>query len=108
MDKSELGMKIRQARLQKGYTQQDLAEKAQVSVVYLGEVERGKKMPSLNSFVRIISALRVSADYILRDELPSGESYVFDDLTQKLHGLSPIQRKIAADILDAFIKNIES
>lgn len=106
LNKSDLGMKLRQVRVQKGYTQQRLAEKANMSQVYLGEVERGKKMPSLNSFIRIVEALDVSADYILRDELSAGEGCVFDILTQKLCGLSPSQRKIAADILDAYIKNI--
>jgi len=107
LDKLELGRKLRQARLQKGYTQQSLAEKARISPVYLGEVERGKKMPSLNSFIRIVEGLCVSADYILRDELSAGEDHVFDILTQKLRGLSPAHRKIAADILDAYIKNVE-
>lgn len=47
VNKTDLGIRLRQARLQKGYTQQHLAEQAQISLVYLGEVERGKKMPSL-------------------------------------------------------------
>lgn len=107
MNKTDLGTRLRQARLQKGYTQQHLAEKAQISLVYLGEVERGKKMPSLSSFIHIVEALSISADYILRDELSSGEEYVFDELTEKLRGLSPGQRRVAGDILDAYIKNIE-
>lgn len=106
MNKTDLGIRLRQARLQKGYTQHQLAEKAQISLVYLGEVERGKKMPSLNSFIRIVEALGISADYILRDELPSGEAYVFDELTEKLRDLSPGQRRVAGDILDAYIKSI--
>ena len=72
MDRIEVGNKIREARLQKGYTQQVLAEKAGIGEMYVSEIERGVKMPSLNLFVKIITALDVSADYVLRDALPSG------------------------------------
>lgn len=107
MDKTALGEKLRQARLGKGYTQQALADLAGIGNVYLGEIERGLKMPSLNSFVKLIEALDVSADYILRDALPSGGAYIFDELTQKLKNLTPKQRKTAADILDAYLRNID-
>ena len=107
MDKSALGQQLRQARQKKGYPQQALAEIADIGNVYLGEIERGSKMPSLNIFVKLIEALDVSADYILRDELTSGKEYIYDELTQKLINLTPKQRKTAADILDAYLRNLE-
>lgn len=107
MNKAALGQKIRQARKRRGYTQRALAQIANVGGAYLGEVERGMKMPSLNIFIRLIEALDVSADYILRDELPSGKEYVYDEITQKLKNLTPKQRKTAADILDAYLQNID-
>lgn len=106
MDKVALGAKIREARLKKDLTQEVLAEKADIGVIYLGEIERGLKMPSMNVFIRLVIALDISADYILRDELPSGRDYVFDELTKKLENLTPQQRKAAADILDAYIRNL--
>ena len=106
MDKSALGKKIREARLNKKLTQQKLAETAQIGEMYLGEIERGTKMPSLKIFIKIIEALDVSADYILRNELPAGEKYIYDELTEKLKGLTPKQRKTASDLLDAYIRNL--
>ena len=106
MDKLTLGKKLRQARQEKGYTQQVLAEKAGIGNVYLGEIERGLKMPSLNSFVRIIESLDLSADSILREELSSGREYIYDEITQKMQNLTPQQRKTAADILDAYLRNL--
>ena len=47
------------------------------------------------------------ADYILRDELTSGKEYIYDEITQKLKNLTPKQRKTAADILDAYLQNID-
>ena len=106
MEKTALGNRIREARIKKGYTQQTLAKEAGIGLMYLGEIERGIKMPSLNVFIKIIEALDVSADYVLRDELTSGEKYVLDDLTTKLLPLLPKQRKAASEILDAYIRNL--
>ena len=106
MEKAELGSMIRKVRLMKGYTQEVLAEKADIGLMYYGEIERGVKMPSMKTFINIIEALEVSADYILQNELSSGKEYVFDELTKKLEGLTPQQRKTASDILDAYINNL--
>ena len=106
MDKVELGMKLREARNKAGFTQEQLAEKADIGVMYLGEIERGVKMPRMKIFIKLIEALDISADYILRNELPSGKEYVLDEITEKLASLTPKQRKAAVDILDAFIKNL--
>lgn len=106
MDKAILGQRIREARLKKGYTQQALAREAEIGIMYLGEIERGIKMPSMKIFIKLIEALDISADYVLRDELTSGETYIYDELTEKLKNLNPKQRKAAADILDAYIRNL--
>lgn len=44
-----------------------LAEKADLSVNYVGDLERGVKMPSLDAFIRIVEALDVPADVLIRD-----------------------------------------
>ena len=106
MEKTALGQRIRESRIEKGYTQQALANKAGIGLMYLGEIERGIKMPSLSVFIKIVDALDISADYVLRDELKSGEHFIFDDLTDKLIPLSPKQRKTVAEILDAYIRNL--
>ena len=107
MDKVELGAKIREVRKECGYTQEKLAEMADIGTMYLGERERGEKMPSLKIFIQLIESLNVSADYILRNELSSGREYVYNEITKKLDKLTPKQRKAAGDILDAYINNLD-
>ena len=97
---------LRAIRTANGYTQQELANQAAIGVVYLSEIERGIKMPSMNIFIKIIDALDVSADYVLRDELPSGKAYICTEITEKLLILTPSQRKIASDILNAYLSNL--
>ncbi len=106
MVRAALGKRIRESRIQKGYTQKNLADRAEIGVVYLSEIERGIKMPSLTIFIKIINALEVSADYVLRDELPSGKEYICMEITEKLLILTPGQRKIASDILNAYLNNL--
>ena len=106
MEKTALGQRIRESRIEKGYTQQALANKAGIGLMYLGEIERGIKMPSLSVFIKIVDALDVSADYVLRDELPSGKEYICTEITKKLLILTPNQRKTASDILNAYISNL--
>lgn len=107
MERAALGKRIRESRVSKGYTQQYLANRAGIGVVYLSEIERGTKMPSLNVLIKLIEALEVSADYILRDELTSGGEYIYDEITLKLKDLTPKQRKTATDILDAYLQNLD-
>ena len=107
MERAALGKRIRETRIKKGYTQQDLAERADIGVVYLSEIERGIKMPSLNIFIKIIDALDVSADYILRDEISTGKEYICMEITERLLALTPSQLKTATDILNAYLSNLQ-
>ena len=96
--KTLLGQRIREQRRKKGWTMDKLAEKADLSVNYVGDLERGVKTPSLDTFIRIVEALDVPA---------APASYVADDeLNRKLSRLTPGQKKAATDILNAYIDNI--
>lgn len=106
MDKKDLGLRLRDLRIEANFTQEELAEKADMSTVYLGEVERGQKVIGIDKFINIVKALGVSADYVLCNELPTGEPYVFDEITEKFKKLDPKQRKIAIDIIDGYLKNL--
>ena len=106
MDKKDLGLRLRDLRIEANFTQEELAEKADMSTVYLGEVERGQKVIGVDKFINIVKALGVSADYVLCNELPTGEPDVFDEITEKFKKLDTKQRKTAIDILDGYLKNL--
>ena len=106
MENAILGARIREARKKRKLTQGKLAEMADIGETYLSEIERGIKLPSMSVFIKLVEALGVSADYLLRDTLTSGRDFVLDDLTRRMEKLTPAQRKTAADILDAYLKNL--
>ena len=107
LDNATLGKRIREARLKKKLTQEQLSEKAGIGLYYLGEVERGVKTPSLKVFVAIADALGVSTNSLLRDSVSTGNIYVNNEITKKLDTLTPKQRACAVEILEAYIKAIQ-
>lgn len=53
-----LGEVIRARRKKAGFSQEKLAERADLSTVFISRVERGKESPSVDSLVKIARALR--------------------------------------------------
>ena len=60
-----VGKRVRQLRLQKKLTQEQLAERADISTSFLGHIERGSRKLSLDSFCRIARALDCTANDLL-------------------------------------------
>lgn len=106
MDKVAIGSRLREARNMVKLTQEQLAEKVGIGTTYISDIERGAKFPSLSLFIKIVDALGVSSDYILRGEIEAGKNCVYEDITRKLDGLTPKQRLGVADLIDAYIKNL--
>ena len=64
MEQSTLGKRIKDARKKLKLTQEKLAEKANISNVYLGEIERGIKIPNdvyQNIFEYLFSSDRMTS-----------------------------------------------
>jgi transcriptional regulator with XRE-family HTH domain len=61
------GKRLRQLRLDAGWTQEQLAEAAGITTTYTSDLERGTKVPSLTIVLRISRALRISTADLLRD-----------------------------------------
>lgn len=75
-----IGKNIRDARKTCGYTKEVLAEKAEISVEHITQVERGDKMMSVPSLVRMAEALHVSVDALIQQERGVGGGDTYDDL----------------------------
>ena len=75
MDKLTMGDRIRETRKKRGLTQDRLAEKLDISVEYVSQIERGIKTPSMQNFIKLVEVLDVSADYLLRDTVSTRSLY---------------------------------
>ncbi|MDA2934831.1 helix-turn-helix domain-containing protein [Acidobacteria bacterium AH-259-D05] len=63
----KIGQRIREARKEKGISQEQLAERSNLSHTYVGRLERGEKQPSLDTLVTIAEAVQVSPVDLLMD-----------------------------------------
>ena len=107
LDKLTMGDRIKVARKKLGLTQEMLAERVEVSAFYIGEVERGTKTPSLDLFIKLVEVLDVSADYLLRDKVSTGNVYGDKRMARKLENLTPRQRAAVEALIDAYIEYLD-
>ena len=104
MDLSGIGKQIREARLQKSWNQDQLAEKTNLSLAYIGKIERGEKIPKLETFIRIINTLEISADVVLQDVLVNGYQVRMSRYLEKMDQLSKEKRDDILEIVDVLLK----
>ncbi|MCC8049900.1 MAG: helix-turn-helix domain-containing protein [Clostridiales bacterium] len=74
-----IGERIREARKAQNLTQEEAAERCDITPSFYGNVERGDKKMSLETLVKISRGLSVSSDTIL-----FGSSFTGDDILSEL------------------------
>lgn len=66
-----IGTKIQEARLVKGYTQERLAEKCNISTHHISAIENGRSCPSVPVLLSICETLDISTNFIFDGILAS-------------------------------------
>ncbi|OGF20629.1 transcriptional regulator [Candidatus Falkowbacteria bacterium RBG_13_39_14] len=61
----KFGEKVREERLKKGFSQEELATKAGVHRTYIGMIERGEKNITLINIKKVAKALDLAIDKLL-------------------------------------------
>ena len=76
-----LGTRIQQRRMQLGLSQNNTAEKLDLSTSFYSRVERGEKVASLETLIKIANFFHFSLDFLLGDSLTQSMS---DELQAEL------------------------
>lgn len=63
-----IGSKLKLLRNEKDYTLKELAERTDLSISFISDIENGRRNPSLENLVKLAGALGVPADILLSDE----------------------------------------
>ena len=66
LDYTVIGSRIRRLRKQKLLTQEELAERAEVSPIYIRYIEKAKRKATLDTYVRIANTLGCTMDDLLQ------------------------------------------
>ena len=82
--KKQLGQRIKYFRKLKGLSQDDLAEKLELSTRSLGNVETGRYFMSLTNIEKLIEVLDIEPYELFVFDKNAPKNIVFDDVIKKL------------------------
>lgn len=94
---SEIGIRIVERRKQLGYTQEELAERADLTPQFVSYAESGKRAMRPENLLKLAKALNVSADYLLTGDIVEKDMLILSD---KMKKLTPSQVRIIENIID--------
>lgn len=101
MDFLALGSRIKNKRLEKNLTQEQLAEKVDLSAVYIGQIERGERKMTIQTLVKLANVLETSIEELLSDSTEG-------NLNAKLKELLEIAKKLDVSDLNKVINIIKA
>ena len=101
LDYYKIGQKIRKVRKAHGLSQEELAEKVNISTTHMSHIETGNTKLSLPVLVDIAAALEIRTDDLLSDSPTASASTALSEISAVLDGCSAQQSKVIADIVKA-------
>lgn len=107
IDYSAIGKRIALIRKQNGITQEQLAEKAELSNVYISHIENSRSIPSLETLMKICSALDITPDEVLLGTKQDMENYLQSDIQKKLILCTPKERRMVSRFIDLLLEERE-
>ena len=96
-DLKKIGVRIVERRKELKLTQEQIAERMNVSIQMISNIERGNKAIKIDNLLKLCSILEVSTDYILTGKRTNND---FDNLTSKLSHLTESDYKMIEMLVD--------
>ena len=101
-----IGNIIREARLNQGLTQEELAELVDVTPAYIGHIERNQRSFSLQTLVKLVTELDIDMNYLFSESVPTSEEQIIIVFKQLIKG-KPLQTQEAVlDIVRTALKHL--
>ncbi len=92
-----IGKRIAECRKNLGLTQEELAEKGDLTTQFVSYAESGKRVIRSENLLKLSRALEVSADYLLTGEIIDKDMFI---MSEKLSKLTPKQFRFIESIVD--------
>lgn len=100
----QIGKRIYDRRKQLRMTQDELADKADLTPQTISSAELGKKALRPENVIKICAALEISTDYLLLGNITS-EDYSY--LSDKISGLSPEEYRYLEEIISSYVSAVQ-
>lgn len=94
-----LGKIFKITRNAKGYTQEYVAEQLQLGSRYISDLERGKTVGSIPTFVKLCNLYEVSPTFILQDYLKINDDVKIDPNLIGFYSLSPRDKETIINLI---------
>lgn len=97
---NEVGQRISERRKKLGMTQEELAERSDLTTQFVSYAEAGKRASRPENLMKIAAVLGVSADYLLTGDIIDKDKLL---LSEKLDRLTAQEVRIIENIIDECI-----
>ncbi len=104
MDYTVMGKNISRIRNKKHMTQEQLAEKTDVSTVFISQIETAVRKPSLETIYKISIALDTTIDSLIDNNKLQAK---YDDILTLLQGKNTVEISFILNILKEICLNIK-
>lgn len=106
MTQKIIGNRIQEIRKRKGLTQEQLAERVNISPHYLSALERGVYNIKLELLVNILNTLDCSADEVFQGVVNNSAKVKASHLSDKLKSLPLNEQKKIFEVVETMINNV--
>lgn len=105
VDYKLIGKRIKEQRSICGFTQEVLAEKMDVTIGYISQIERGVTKTSLDFLGGVADALRCDVSHLVSGCSIGSDEYLDDEISKEFKRLSGRDRKIVLNIIKMLNEN---
>ena len=102
-----IGKRIREERLRLNLTQEKLAEDVNLSMAYIGQVERGDRSLTLDNLIIVAKRLGVTIDYLLSDCIAPKEDEEYRLWSQLMDGRSQREKMLAINMVNLMFRYLD-
>lgn len=94
-----VGQRIQDVRRQRGISQTGLAEQLNISPSHMSNIETGRTNFGVDIFKRITEVLQISADYLLRSNVPAVTDIYAEEISNLISDCAPSEVEAMKNIL---------
>ena len=102
-----IGKRIREERLRLNLTQEKLSEDVNLSMAYIGQVERGDRSLTLDNLIIVAKRLGVTIDYLLSDCIAPKEDDEYRLWSQLMDGRSQREKMLAINMVNLMFRYLD-
>lgn len=107
VDYKLIGTRLRAQRKKCGYTQEQVAEKLDVTIGYISQIERGATKISLDLLAELSSVLSCDLAEFVTGAAAGSEEYLGRELAERVKLLDQRERRLLRDFADSLLRNRE-